>query len=116
MQNLTIITGKQGSGKTTLAMKMTGSKNTIWANRLTDNLLKNYLNEKTEVIILDEVVDVSGTVKTLQTLIKKGFVSLPTPQKNLSITRELPEIILISQCEKENFPAFILEHSKIISL
>ena len=116
MQNLTIITGKKGSGKSSLAFKMTSTKNAVWVDRLSVRLLKNYLTEKTEVIILDEIVDVSETVKTLESLMKQGFVRISTPEKNISITRELPEIILISQSEKETFPAFILEHSKIISL
>lgn len=116
MQHLTIITGKQGSGKSSLAFKMTSTKNAVWVNRLSERLLRNYLTEKTEVIILDEIADLPGTVRTLESMIKKGFIRVSTPEQNVSITREIPEIILVSQCGKENISEFILKNSNIISL
>ena len=116
MKKVTIIIGKQNSGKTTLAMEMACTKNAIWTNHLSDHLLQYYLTDTTEAIILDEITDFSGTVKALETLMRKDFILISKPQENISITRSLPEIIMISQANKENIPAFILEHSNLITL
>lgn len=116
MSQITVITGRQSSGKTSLAMEMSSNKNAIWASNFNYQLLKDYLTDETQVIILDEIQNFTETIRNLEFYMRQGFVLIRKPFTNFSISFPFPEIILVMQKSKESLPVFIQENSNFISL
>lgn len=92
---ITIITGKRGSGKSSLAKKIVGDKKAVWVQQhslKSDFWASEYeVKADTEVIIVDEVSDISK--------VKELFNDVLVIQERLKRKRRvsMPQIIIVSQ-------------------
>lgn len=109
MPKITIITGEQGSGKSTIARRLALGKKWIVkysVNKNTLNRFFDFIDETTEVIIIDELI--CNTKKDNEDLIK-FFASLSSieirkPYSIKRITIKVPEMIII--CRNVNAKNF----------
>ena len=115
MKQATIITGKQGTGKTILAMEMASKKDTIWTSSLDYINLRELLTENTGFIVLDEITNFKSIAPDLQKLMKNRTITFRKPyERNITIM-PLPHIILITQNLSE-IPKELQAKSKIVQL
>jgi predicted P-loop ATPase len=93
MKKVTIITGKQGTGKTILAKKLCENKKSIWFDSLENNFEKQ-IDIDTESIVIDGL-SCSSMPAVKKLITAKTLVFRPSYSKN-AIKMERPEVILIS--------------------
>ena len=92
---ITIITGKRGSGKSSLAKKIVGDKKAVWVQQhslKSDFWASEYgVKKNTEFIIVDELSDIDK--------VKELFNDVLTIQERLKRKRRIsmPQIIIVSQ-------------------
>ena len=115
MKKVTIINGKQGSGKTILAMQIANKKNAIWMSGLNYSYLKSELSEQTEIIILDELHDTKKTATELQILLRNQNITFRKPYASETTTIPLPDFIITTQ-DLSLIPTELKRSSKIINL
>ncbi len=92
---ITIITGKRGSGKSSLVKKIVGDKKAIWVQQYALNgyfWTSEYgVKADTEFIIIDEATDIEG----LKELLNDVLVIQERLKRKRSIS--MPQIIIVSQ-------------------
>ena len=115
MNQVTIITGKQGSGKTLLAMKMASEKNAIWMSSLDCCRLRDTLTEEIGFVILDELSDVKSTARELHVLTRNKSITFRQPYDTKQTTIPLPHFIMTAY-NLDEIPKELQEKSEIIQL
>ena len=92
---ITIITGKRGSGKSSLVKKIVGDKKAIWVQQYAlngDFWTSEYgVKADTEFIIVDEVTE----IEELKELFSDALVIQERLKRKRSIS--MPQIIIVSQ-------------------
>ena len=91
MQNLTIITGKQSSGKSTLASKITENLKAVIISDSKYPNLKEAFDEEPEVIVLDEARSID--IQVISNYLKIGSFTYRPPYQNQTISKPFPKVI-----------------------
>jgi hypothetical protein len=97
MRNIYLITGKEGSGKNTLADKIVGGKTSICFNKFFQEEFRDiekFLHTKKDFILIDEAV--KGNKESIEKIIKFFPVKIRLPYE-AKITTANPDIIIVSQ-------------------
>ena len=100
MNNLTIITGKQGSGKSTKAKEITANKKALWLTELQPGWVKE-LQDETEVVILDEC-NWTRDKMSIMDLISQTTISYRKPYEKEKTTRKTPYFIICTNDKVTN--------------
>ena len=115
MNQITIITGNQGAGKTILAMKLASGKNAIWMRNLNFNSIKKALIEETGYVILDEISDVKSTARELLFLTTNNSITIREPYDSAKKIIPFPHFIMTA-FNLDEIPKELQEKSTIIQL
>ena len=115
MTQLTIITGKQNSGKSTLARKMTEGKKTFIVNSTIGNGNMADLEQDTEFILLDEYQNDMQSMKRITSWILENEIRIRQPYHENAESFKTPHFIICSQtCVK--VPEAIKSLTELINL
>lgn len=97
MKQLTIISGPQGSGKSKLALEITGHRKAVIINNVNERFLKNAMAENPEVIILDEAT--LPKIELLSHYIQKQQFTYRPPYSRDQVTKTFPAVIACTNAQ-----------------
>lgn len=103
MKKVTIIIGPQGSGKTTKAIELIGTKKTAWVNSLLEypHVFPGVVQKDTEVIVLDEAFP-GDSLEDITMLITSKTIMVKKILQQTIFEIERPELIITSNWLKES--------------
>ena len=114
MQKKTLITGKQGSGKTEKAKEISIGKSMVISAESYKEDIKFY-DETIETIILDEVV-FKRHFEIVKSLITKEKMTFRKPYESKSKDYEIPNVIICTQDNGENLVDSLPFFNEVIEL
>lgn len=92
MKPVTIITGKQGSGKTTKTKELCQGKKSKWINSLENQSIKELFID-TDVIVIEELAT-KKDLKNVKKLINTKSLGIRKPYSEFETETERPELII----------------------
>lgn len=103
MNNVTIISGEQGSGKTTVAHTLCEGKKAVWFNGFERNMFKN-LETDTDIMVIDNLHTIKD-LKYLKELINTKNITFRKAYSGVFNKIKRPQVIAISQLFNSNILA-----------
>ena len=108
----TIFTGKQATGKTTEAIKISETKTSLWLTSILDFDVKQ-IDDSVDLIVIDDVHFNGSNSESILTLINAKTFTYRKPYAISPLTIPAPDLLLITNTPIDQIPKEILDNSTV---